>query len=301
MTVWISAALRAVVQLVLVVVALYLVIFLAFRVVTLEPVRAVLGPMASAEAVATYRRQLTLDAPLGTQLHGMLVGALHADFGNSIYYRTAAGPLVWAQAPYSLSRAGLSVVVGAALALLAAGTVSRRAAQALAPLLLLVASVPALCWLLLGLWLFSRALQWTPLQHPLQFEALAVCVALLVPFGVVGTNAIQRLQPVEDEPPYLPFMRSLGASDRNIAREVLRHHAALFVAVAVATFPAALTASTFAELMFDLPGMGSQFVRACERGDIPMIHAGATLLAICYVALQAVARPLTERLDVRQR
>jgi ABC-type dipeptide/oligopeptide/nickel transport system permease component len=280
--------------------ALYLSIFLAFQVVSLDPVRAVLGPLASADAAQAYRAQLGLDASLPDQLRTFARRLVQGDFGQSIYYRVEASGLVLSVAHYSLIRAAMGALLGGIVGVLLAALSPRRARRGLESMLLLAQSVPALCWLIIGLWGLSRLGGFSPMSHPLVFEALAVGVAMLVPLGVIGTVAVDRIQFVSGEPPYALFMRSLGAPRRSIVFEVIRHHAALFMVLAVSAFPAALTASAFAELLFDLPGLGAQFVRACERGDIPLIHAGATVIALTYVALQTTNRLLGVKYDARQ-
>src|SRR5689334_5013086 len=60
------------------------IVFFALRVLPGDPVRAMLGEEATADAIDRLRRELGLDEPLIAQYWSYLAGILHGDLGNSL-------------------------------------------------------------------------------------------------------------------------------------------------------------------------------------------------------------------------
>lgn len=89
-------------SLLLVVWAVEIATFLMVRVMPGDPARQVLGPHASAQAVASLRHQLGLDQPFLSQYFHYTAHAVHLDFGSSFYtHLTVSSELGSGSAPSS--------------------------------------------------------------------------------------------------------------------------------------------------------------------------------------------------------
>ena len=76
-----------------------------------DPVRAILGPHPSVQAVAHERHVLGLDRPLLVRYWDWLSGAVHGDFGTSLVYKTSVGSLISPRIGTTLLLVGYSLVI----------------------------------------------------------------------------------------------------------------------------------------------------------------------------------------------
>src|SRR6185503_14989869 len=107
---------RRVVQMLPVLLGISLVTFFMIHLIPGDPPRNMLEPRATPERIAELRQALGLDEPLWSQYGRFLAGVIHGDFGTSLYYRQAVGPLVMDRLPATI----FLVVYSAILALLVA-------------------------------------------------------------------------------------------------------------------------------------------------------------------------------------
>ena len=79
-------------------------IFVGLSLAPGDPVRAILGPHPTAQAVAHERQVLGLNRPLLVRYWDWLSSAVHGNFGTSLVYKTSVGSLISpASAPRSSS------------------------------------------------------------------------------------------------------------------------------------------------------------------------------------------------------
>src|SRR5437868_5574867 len=85
------------IQVIPVLIGVSIVTFVLLQLTPGDPVRLILGPKASAEAVALIRARYGLDQPIIIQYFYYLFNALRGDFGQSIAYRAPVGEVLLAR------------------------------------------------------------------------------------------------------------------------------------------------------------------------------------------------------------
>ncbi|MGA2804777.1 MAG: ABC transporter permease, partial [Acidimicrobiales bacterium] len=107
---------RRVLQSLIALIGITLVAFLLIQLVPGDPARAILGPRASAAAVAALRRTMGLDRSLPTQYWSFLTNALHLDFGFSTLQQSPVASLIWPRLGSTLLLTAYATVVSVVFA-----------------------------------------------------------------------------------------------------------------------------------------------------------------------------------------
>ncbi|MFO0401230.1 MAG: ABC transporter permease subunit [Alphaproteobacteria bacterium] len=277
--------------------SLYLSVHIAFLIVQLDPVRALLGPLATPEAVTAYRAQLGLDRSFLNGVFIALWRLIRLDFGVSYFQGVPAITLVGETASGTLFRAAAAILLGLTSGIIGAVLMARvRGAVAIAAGL---AAVPSLVWIVLLLWTVANGLGATPLGAPRIFDFLTVLISAVIPASTCAAYMITKLSDRGQTESYPLLLRQLGAPRRAVAVIVLRHELAPLLMLAVNAVPAVVSAVAVAELIYGVPGLGALLIRACVRGDLPVIHAATLLLALIYFILQRLATVAVSWNDAR--
>src|SRR5215469_2931577 len=90
---------------------LSVIVFLACQVLPGDPGRAILGNLASPQAVAALDHQLGVDRPLLEQYWTWVTGLLHGNMGTSTQFRAPVEPYIKAALINSLKLAALAFVI----------------------------------------------------------------------------------------------------------------------------------------------------------------------------------------------
>jgi peptide/nickel transport system permease protein len=315
---------------VIIVLALAAVMFVLEKVSPVDPVHAMLGPNASAAAVAAERHTLGLDRPLPAQFLSYINGLLHGNMGMSYRTRrpvsTDLGSFVPATAELSLY--GLAFALILAIVLAVGSTLRWPGATVFRLALMAGASAPAFLLALAGILLFYSRLGWLPatgrtdvlnppggptglltldgllhgqpavswdaLRH-LLLPALAIAVVPAVSIGrVLRSSLVAQVQS-----DYARTARAKGLTERAVVfRHVLRN--CLSAALSMTGLQVGLMFSgvLVIEEIFAWPGVGQYMAQSIPAADFPAISGVTLLLGIGYVAvntivdiLQAVADP----------
>src|SRR4051812_19493279 len=89
-----SFLLRRPFQLIPVLIGISLITFFLLQMTPGDPVRLMLGPKASQEAIDFVRARYGLDRPMLVQYFYYIANAAQGDFGQSIAYRSPVGPVI---------------------------------------------------------------------------------------------------------------------------------------------------------------------------------------------------------------
>ncbi|MCI0420332.1 MAG: ABC transporter permease [Acidobacteria bacterium] len=290
---------QLVLELALALVGIYTLVFLAFAVLPVDPARAVLGPTASAQAVAKLRHDFGLEEPLPARYWRTLSRMAAGDFGQSFYFQRPAGQIVSELAPRTLGRAALALVLGFALGLLAGRVAGGRRVGWLRNVLVALQSIPSFCVMLILLWAASRLFAMTPLHSPFLYEVLAVCGAAAYPTGSIGLFVSERIAPTGSRPRHVEFLEMLHAPRSYIVWVLWQEAVPGAIAILINSFGIVLTAVSFAELIFGIDGFGIVFFRSCERGDLSLVTAGTLLLSLIVIVIQKIGDTALRVLDPR--
>lgn len=295
----ISRVALEVAEVLLVALAVYSLVFLSFAVLPVDPVRTMLGPLASEDAVREMSRQLGFDRPIAERYVVVLLNFFKGDLGTSVFYRLPTADIVLDTLPVTLARffAGLALgsAVGAGGAILSATAGFGKVRHLFA----FMYSVPAFSLMVCVLWGMWFLFGVTPSAHRGLFEIATILSASLYATGAVGLYMFDRLNLGPGRSRQADFLLLLRAP-RNSAISVLARSTipgALSVCANSAT--TVLTAVTFAEYVFDLPGFSVVFINSASRGDLSIVAFGSMVLAAILLLMQKAVQALSARADVR--
>ncbi|TDV57419.1 ABC transporter permease [Actinophytocola oryzae] len=256
--------------------------FLMLHLIPGDPVRAALGPTASAELVATRRAALGLDQPLWHQYLDYLRGLFTGDFGVSMSSGLPVSQVIGDRLPPTLELAVgafvlaivLSVPLGLLFAVLTRGGRRRPAELTFTSASVVVAAIPEFMLAVGLVWVFSVNLGWVPVagrdgfgSYVLPVVALALGpAAILARIVRVETLAVLRAD----------FVRTARAKRLPTSAVYLRHalpNALTATITLCGLLLGALVAGTvLVENVFAWPGLGSTIVSSILAKDYPVVQ-----------------------------
>ena len=311
------AALRRVIQLVVV---LLCVSFFSFGLLSLapgDPVVAIVG-FASPKQLAAIRHQLHFDRPFIVQYWEWLSGLLHGNLGNQYFGPTGVGKVSTAlgqSLPVSLQLMAyamiLTVLISIPLGVLAAyrsGTFLDKAINMTA--FGSIALPDFALALVLSYWVGVK-LHWLPSQgyvHPtadfvghvksMALPALSLAVGQTAAYmRLLRSDMIATLQ--ED---FILMAKAKGINNRRILwRHALRPSSLTLLTVAGLNVGALIGGTVVIEIIFGLPGMGTLLYEAITERQFVMLQSLVAVIAVGYVLVNVFIDTLYSILDPRLR
>lgn len=279
------------------------------------PARAILGPRATAAAVADFNRQNGLDLPLPLQYLHYLLRCLHGDLGFSYRRNEPVSRLLAATVPRTLLLVGFSTLLAAAVAvpvgLVQAVRRNRAADNALTGLTLTLYSMPVFWLGLLLVDVFAVRLNRLPPEAPsggpLQMLAhpagLVLPVATLSLVTLASFSRYVRGSTVEQlEQDYVRTALSKGMRPGQVVRRhVLRNALSPVVSLLGLSLPWVLSGSLVVEAVFNVPGTGFLFWTAAQGQDYPVMLGVVLVVAAGTVVGSLLADLAYATLDPRLR
>lgn len=283
--------------------------FLMLHLIPGDPVRAALGPTASAELIAARRTALGLDAPMWQQYVDYLRGLFTGDLGVSVTSGLPVSQVIGDRLPATLELAVsafvvavvVSVPLGLLFAVLTRGGRRRPAELAFTSTSVVVAAIPEF---LLGVglvWIFSVNLGWTPVagreglgSYVLPVLALAFGpAAVLARIVRVETLAVLRAD----------FIRTARAKRLPSPVVYLRHALPNAMTAAITLcglLLGALVAGTvLVENVFAWPGLGSTIVASILAKDYPVVQGIVLVYGVGVLLVNLVVDVALALLDPR--
>ncbi|HTH96940.1 MAG TPA: ABC transporter permease [Stellaceae bacterium] len=301
-------------------------LFIALRILPVDPAAMSMPPNATREEIEAARRSMGLDRPLPEQYAIWLGRALHGDFGRSIQLRRDAGPLVAETLPATIELAAAAMLVasilgvaGGLLLFALRGSTAEMVAETGTTLMM---SVPEFLWALLFIFVFGVALQAMPftgrldpgMQRPvitgfLLLDALLVrrpdiwwsaLVHLVLPaiaLGLAFAPPIMRvlraslLDVYHDD--YIRQAHLRGISEtRILLRHALKNAILPTLTLMGVQFGFLFGGSLLVEVIYSYPGMGNLMVDAVRNADLPIIQ----LVGLTYCVVVLVINSLVDGL-----
>lgn len=254
-----------------------------------DPARLMLRPEATAEQVEAVRDRLGLNDPLHEQFFRFMGGAVRGDFGESIWQRAPALPIMLDRLPNTLYLAGVTILVAIPLAALL-GIVSALRPGSLIDRASTVVGLAGVSiadfWLGLMLILFFAVnLGWFPTSGfggP-QYVILPALALMVRPLGrisqVIRSSMLDQLGQ-----PYVTTARSKGLSERVVVTLHAMKNAAIPALTLIGDETAALlNGAVVIETVFGWPGIGLLLIQAIERRDLPLIEACVFAIAVMII------------------
>lgn len=283
--------------------------FLMIHLVPGDPVRASLGPTASAELVAARRESLGLDQPLWAQyvtyLRGLLTGDLGTSFGSQLPVADTIAQRLPATATLALlaflTAVLVAVPVGVAVAVATRRGRAPRTELGFASTSVFLATIPDFLLAVALVWVFGVTLGWLPIAGQ---DGAASFVLPVLALAVGPAAVLARIVRVE-------MLAVLETDYVRTARAKRLPPAAVHLGHAL---PNAVTASltlgglllgqlvagtVLVESVFAWPGLGSTIVESILAKDYPLVQGTVLVYGIGVLIVNTLVDVALAVLDPR--
>ena len=280
-----------------------LLVFIATNVLPGDAASAILGRLATPEALADLRAELGLDQPLHGQYLEWAGNLLSGDLGHSVTNKQPVSELIGYRVVNTLVLALTTVVFLLPLALFL-GTFSgvragRRADQGLSAGTLAIIALPefvigSLLVLVLSVWLdlFPPISLVRPGENPLaEPSTLVLPVLTLLLIGAAWMVRYIRAGVAEANlSEYAAMARLNGLPEsRVVSKHVLPNALVPSIQAFALTLQWLLGGVLIVETMFSYPGIGEGLVQAISVRDPALVQSTAVLIATVYIGITIVA------------
>ncbi|MFF3942757.1 ABC transporter permease [Streptomyces phaeofaciens] len=296
-------------QLVLVLLAVTLVVFVLTQIAPGDAARLRLGPRASAQAVSELRHQLGLDRSLPEQYLAYVGRVLHGDFGTAIDGQGVSsiigqriGDTLW----LLLGTVVLAVSAALVLAWTAAWFRDRPIDHVIRLGVLLALFLPAFWVGFLLIRLVAIPTGWFPVAglgsgpaDLLRSLALPSVTGAIILTPILVRSLRSSLIDVLDSE-YIAVARSLGVGGHTlIVRHVLRNALSPVLTLLALNVGYLFFGAVILEATFDIPGLGSALVQASAQRDVYTVQGITLLFATGVVLANTLGETAVSLLDPR--
>ncbi len=298
---------RRMIYSVLVIVGVSVVVFIVTHMLG-DPVRLMLPLEASAQEVAQMRHQLGFDQPLYVQFWAFASKALVGDFGDSLWQRTPALPLVLERLPASLLLSIIAMVI-AVVGSIPLGILAAIRPRSLLDRVCVIVSLGGVClpvfWLgMVFILLFAVGVGWFKTSGYGGWEYLTLPAVTLAALPLGRITQIVRSSMIDEmHRTYMSTARAKGLKESTVVmRHALKNASIPIVTLAAWELTRMLAGYTIVvEKVFAWPGYGQLAMQAIERRDLPLIQADVFVVALIVVILNIAVDLLYGALDPRVR
>src|SRR5262245_61879803 len=297
-------------QLVPVLLGISFITFILVQMMPGDPVRIMLGPRASENAIAAVRARYGLDQPMLIQYFYYLINVLRADFGQSLAFRSPVLDVILQRLLPTLSLLAYGLVLGIFLTVVLAVAAARRAGSAIDQIVRLFCvaglGLPSFWLGLMLIILFSLRLRLFPvsgfgesftdvLWH-LFLPALTIAIAV-TPILTRNLRATLVAQSAAD---YAVAGRSKGLSENHVFfRHVFPNSLLPTISLLGIVVSFLIGGTVVVETVFNVPGMGQLMVRAVLLRDYFIVQGVTLFFAVGVVLTSFVVDIVTVALDPR--
>ena len=285
----VSYILRRIVMLIPVLFGVTLVSFSLLHLVPGDPAEVLGGQEASKADIDRIRKEYGLDQPLVVQYARFVGNAVRGDLGISIQSRHPVRELLLQRLAFTLQLALASVLVAAALGLLAGIISSTRQYSFFDTASMLGAlfgiSMP-IFWLgLLLILVFAAKLQWLPSGGTGSIRHLILPAIALGSASAAVIARMTRASMLEvTRQDYIRTARATGYRERVVIfRHALKNAMIPVLTVFGLEFGSMLGGAVLTETVFSLPGIGRLLVEGIFARDYPVVQGAMILVASTFV------------------
>jgi peptide/nickel transport system permease protein len=281
--------------------------FFVLNVVPGDPVRIMLGDLASEEALETVRHRMGLDQPVFVQYINWLTNMLRGDFGDSYFQRAPVIQLLGRSLAVTARLAGFAylfaLISGVTIGVVAAVNPGNAVDRILMSIAVLGISAPAYWVALLLQIVFALNLHWLPLS------GTKTAMHFVLPVIALGTRYFASISRVTRtamlEVLSQDFMRTAEAKGLRkwavILRHGLRNALIPIITIAGTQLGDIFTGSILVETIFSMNGVGSLMVNSINQRDLPLIEGGVMYIALICVVVYLIVDVLYAVVDPRIR
>ena len=260
-----------------------------------DPVKALLGPHATPDAIERVRAHYCLDRGVVAQYGCYASHVLHGDLGESYRSKRAVASIiaerVWPTVQLALAAIVLQLLIGVPLGVIAAIRRNRWPDHGATVIALIGQSAPTFFVGTIALYLFAYRFGWFPiggygdgvlgrLHHLVLPAATLATVGVAYYARVVRTELIDALH--ED---YVRTARAKGLAERDVVlRHALRNALGPLVTMIGLDLGVLLGGAVVTEYIFAWPGLGREVLQAVLEVDLPLI-LGVVLVSAIAIAV----------------
>ena len=256
-----------------------------------DPVRLMLGELATEDMVRDLRDELGLDEPLPIRYVQYVGGIVQGDFGRSIRDRRPVLDILGEALPVTLRLGGaallLVLLVGIPLGVLSAATSNSAADNIVRVLSLVGLSMPVFWTGLLFIVLFSVQLRWLPVSGTgsLAHMVLPAVTLALPSIGILTRLTRSSVLEVLNED-YVRTARSKGVARGSILFKHTLRNALIPVVTALGIIVGQMVGgAVLTETVFAWPGVGRLTVFAIFGRDYVLVQGIVIVLAAAYICV----------------
>ncbi|GAB2024768.1 ABC transporter permease [Lactovum odontotermitis] len=290
------------------VLTLFIVVSLTFFMMQLMPGTPFSNPKLSPDQLAVLSHTYGLDKPLWEQYFLYLSHIATGNFGESFIYKNQPVLTMIAQRlpvsmQFGLQAVILGTIIGIILGILAALRKNTWVDSVISFIAILGASIPSFVVGSLLLLLFGFSLQVLPIAGWDGFSS-SIMPTLALSFGAISSvTKYVRSEMIESmNSDYILLARSKGLSEGEVVRKhALRNSLMPLLTLLGPMFAGAITGSVLLERIFNIPGIGSQFVDSIPAKDFPVIMATTIVYAAALMIFILITDILMAIVDPRVR
>lgn len=284
-------ALRRLLQLIPILLAISIIIFILMNIVPGGPVAALIDTKRGTfdpKVLEEIKRNWGLDQPLYVQYGRWLWNLLHGDLGRSYRGQDLVSRVVLERLPatFQLAAAAMvyAVTVGVGTGIIAA--VRRNTAWDLSAMMvaLLGVSMPTFALGLLLMLLFGVYLQWLPVSgygrwDHLVLPALTLGAAVTAVIARVTRSAMLSVLGHD----YIRTARAKGVAERVVVyRHALKNALIPVVTIVGVQTGNLLSGAVITETVFNWPGVGRLMINSIFQRDLPVVQGVVLLFAVTF-------------------
>lgn len=272
-----------------------------------DPAIAIAGEGARQADIDLIRITYGFDQPLPVQYITWLGQILRGDFGNSIYFGTPAGPLIFSKLKTTvmlgISALGVALAISIPLGVLAAIYKNSWIDRVCLAVAVVGQALPNFFFALLLIMFFSIYLRILPASGSGTWQHFVMPAIALGYYIAPAFMRLIRAGMVEVlEADYIRTARAKGLPTRKvILKHALRNAVIPVVALTAVQLGYLLGGSVVAETIFALDGLGYLAYQSITFKDFPVMQLIVLLLSVIYVTLTLASDIANAWLDPRIR
>jgi peptide/nickel transport system permease protein len=293
-----------------------LAVFVVMQAAPGDPALAVLGEQATPDAVAAFRAERNLDAPLVEQFLLWLKGLLTGDLGRSLTIAGGASiaQLIGARLPNTiflgLYAIFFSVILSLIIGSLAAVSRGRMADTAVTSVAALGVSMPDFWLGYVLIFFFALQLAWLPSYGFISpFESLPgafttsllPALAISAPMTAVFARTLRTALLENTQRDYVTAARSFGFSRPFVfSHYVFRNSIIPYIVIIGLQIRYLLGGVVVVERVFGVPGVGSLMVDGAFARDYPVVQACAVVFLAIVLGVNFIVDVVCAFLDPKR-
>lgn len=257
------------------------------------------GVNATPAQVARVQAALHLNEPFLVQYWHWVQGALHLNFGTSLYNSEPVAQSIFAKLPVTASivvgAMVFGIVVGGVSGVLAGMRPGTRSDRALMSGAALGIAMPGFLLGMILLWLFAVKVHWFPVigytsiaQSPLAWLRSIILPSIALGVWIAASTARQVRGDIADTM-QLAYIRTAWAKGASTFRVVGKHalkNAVIPVITMTGLQLAGLMGGTvIIEQLFSIPGLGLYLLQGITAHDMPVVMGGVVVFVLLYLVI----------------